>query len=457
MPFSILVVDDEEAVAEFCRFTLADAGYTVFVAHSAKDALDAVERHEIDVVLSDVKMPGTDGLALLRALNMAPNAPDVVLMTAYGSIAAAVEATRLGAYDYIEKPFSPERLETTVQRLAEVRALRAQNSLLRFRLGCADATRRMCGASKSMTAVFEAILSLAVRNQPVLITGETGTGKELIARSIHEQGLSRERPFVAVDCGALVESMVESELFGHVRGAYTGAVGDRRGLLESSRGGTLFLDEVGELPLSLQVKLLRVLQDREFRPLGSDVPRRFEARVIAATNRDLEKAAAANLFRPDLYYRLNVHTIQAPSLRARKSDIPLLIRHFLQIHGEGRVFAVTPEATEVLMAHDWPGNVRELENCIIRMVAVCAERVLDLKDLPQSLRRQSSQAGSGTVTALQVAERSTIVGALESVGGSVAEAARALGVSKATLYRKMVSHGLRQVRCASASGSGPVD
>jgi DNA-binding NtrC family response regulator len=457
MAFSVLVVEDDRAVAEFCRLTLADAGYIVLAVHSAAEAVATMGRHEIDIVLSDVRLPGMSGIELLRAISSGENPPDVVLMTAYGSIASAVEAVKLGAYDYLEKPFQADSLQSTIRRLAEVRALRAQNMLLRFQLGPAnDVKSAICGRSRSMLALFESILRVASRRQPVLITGETGTGKELIARAIHEQGLGRDRPFVAVDCGALSQSIIESELFGHVRGAYTGALGDRRGLLESSTGGTLFLDEIGELPVAMQVKFLRVLQDRVFRPLGSDIARPFEARVIAATNLDLEKAVSADAFRPDLYYRLNVHAIHAPPLRARRDDIPWLIRHFIQKHGEDRVLAIAPEANDMLAAHDWPGNVRELENCMIRMIASCEGRVLDIKDIPRALRKPLDRSAA-TGTALEEAERAAIAGALHNSGGSIAEAARSLGVSKATLYRKMISHGLKRENASSAStvsGSG---
>jgi DNA-binding NtrC family response regulator len=396
-----------------------------------------------------------DGIGLLRVLSLADNAPDVVLMTAYGSIASAVEATKLGAYEYVEKPFQAERLETTIRRVAEMRALRTQNLLLRFRLESADAASGICGASKKMLAVCESILRVAGRPQPVLITGETGTGKELIARAIHEHGQrgGAQRPFVAVDCAALSGGIAESELFGHVRGAYTGALGDRRGLLESSAGGTLFLDEIGELPLALQVKFLRVLQDRDFRPLGSDVVRRFEGRVLAATNRDLEKAVAAGEFRADLYYRLNVHAIHVPPLRERRSDIPLLIQHFIRKHGEGRVLAITREASETLEGRGWPGNVRELENCMIRMVAICDERVLDSDDIPPTLRMPSNPSFP-VGKALEEAERAVIAAALTGAGGNVAKAAVGLGVSIATLYRKMASHGLKREQSRAASASG---
>jgi len=436
---SVLIADDDRAVAELCRLTLVDAGCVALVVHSAADALAALDRHEIDILLSDVKMPGMDGIELLRSLTLNPHPPDVVLMTAFGSVASAVEAVKLGAYDYVEKPFQPALLQSTIQLLAAKRAVRARN-MVRPQSGNGNL---ICGASRIMLAVSESIHRVAKRDRPVLLTGETGTGKELIARAIHEVGLGQERPFVAVDCGSLSPSIIESELFGHVRGAYTGALGARRGLLETSRGGTLFLDEIGELPLSLQTKFFRVLQDREFRPLGADMTRRFEGRIIAATNRDLERAVALGEFRAELYYRLRVHTIQVPPLRARKVDIPLLAQHFIQKHGDGRVLTITPEAMETLANQDWPGNVRELENCVISMIANCDGHELESRDIPLTLRKAPSSSAI-SVGSLDEAERSAIIVALDSSGWSVAAAAERLAVSKATLYRKINSHGLKR-------------
>ena len=458
MGISVLVVDDDRAVAEYCRLTIAEAGYTVSAVYSGAEALEVIERQEIDVVLSDVRMPGMDGVRLLREISaLADNAPTVILMTGYASIASAVEAVKLGAHEYIEKPVQPQRLENTIRRAAELREVRARNLLLRFQLEAADADHGMWGTSRAMLAVREQILRVAGRTQPVLITGETGTGKELVARAIHEHQDSNatRRPFITVDCGALSESIAESELFGDVRGAYTGAVGERRGLLESSAGGTLFLDEIGELPPAIQVKLLRVLQDRDFRPLGSDTARRFTGRVVAATNRDLTAKNAANEFRPDLYYRLNVHTIHVPPLRTRSSDVPLLVRHFIQKHGEGRVLAAAPEVNDFLCSLEWPGNVRELENCIIRMLAHCQGRVLEAKDIPAA--QQPPAAGpAAEYLGLREAERAAIVAAMEQAQGNISAAARQLGISTATMYRKLAACGVattqRRSRSAAAAG-----
>lgn len=439
---TVLVVDDEPVVAEFCRRVLSKAGHAVLIVKSGAEALAALDEHEIDVVLSDVRMPGMGGVDLLRSISPGNGGPDVVLMTGFGSISSAVEAIRLGAYDYLVKPFVADQLEATLQRLSELRAVRAENLVLRFQLDAERGTGGMVGGSQAMLALFTGIPRIAAKRQPVLITGETGTGKELVARAIHDLGPYKDRPFVAVDCGALSADIVESEIFGHVRGAFTGAIGDRPGLLASAARGTLFLDEVGELPLALQAKFFRVLQDGEFRPLGSDAMRKFEGRVIAATNRDLEAAVGAGLFRPELYFRLCVHPVHVPPLRARKSDIPALVRHFIHKHGGDEVLAITPAAVEELAAYHWPGNVRELENCILNMVAHCEERVLDTGDIPKALRMALRDSGPGIRSPLEDAERTAIVAALEGGGGNIAETARRLGIAKATLYRKMSAYSL---------------
>ena len=439
---TVLVVDDDAAVAEFCRQALAQAGHAVLLVKSGNEALAALDEHEVDVVLSDVRMPGMDGVDLLRFIAPGSGGPDVVLMTGFASVSSAVKAIRLGAYDYLVKPFVADQLEATLQRLAELRAVRAENLVLRFQLDSERGTGGMVGASPGMLAVFKALPRIAGKRQPVLITGETGTGKELVARAIHERGPDRDRPFVVVDCGALSADLVESEIFGHVGGAFTGAVGDRPGLLASAARGTLFLDEVGELPLALQAKFFRVLQDREFRPLGGDTVRRFEGRVIAATNRDLEAAVRAGSFRPELYFRLCVHLVHVPPLRARKGDIPALIRHFIHKHGGGDVLAIAPDAVKELSAYHWPGNVRELENCIVGMLANCEGRVADTGDIPKTLRMALRDGPSSGLTPLEDAERAAISAALEETGGNIAETARRLGISKATLYRKMGAYAL---------------
>jgi DNA-binding NtrC family response regulator len=439
---TVLVVDDDVAVAEFCRQALCEAGHQALIVNSGKDALAALDNYEIDAVLSDVRMPGMDGLELLRHISPGSAGPDVVLMTGYASIPSVIEAIRLGAYDYLVKPLEADPIAVTMQRLAEFRALRTENLVLRFQLDSERSVGGMIGGSPAMLGMFQALPRIAGRRQPVLITGETGTGKELVARAIHDLGPDKEKPFVAVDCGALSADIIESEIFGHVRGAFTGSIGDRPGLLATAAHGTLFLDEVGELPLALQAKFFRVLQDREYRPMGGDTVCQFEGRVVAATNRDLEAAVRAGTFRAELFFRLCVHTIHVPPLRARKRDIPALVWHFIRKHGEDSVLAISPDALLALTAYYWPGNVRELENCIIGMLANCEGQVLETRDIPQSLRMALRQERPSARSPLEDAERNTIVAALEEYGGNVAETARRLGIAKATLYRRMSAYGL---------------
>ena len=438
---NILVVDDEAAVAAFCRHVLTEAGHSVLVAHSGKQALAVLEDHELDLVLSDVHMAGMSGLDLLAAIAPSKNRPEVILFTGYGTVRSAVEAMRLGAYDYILKPVSPEELEAAVRRLEETRALQEENRLLRFRLESGEGMGGMIGGDPAMLSVFASILRIAPKGHPVLITGETGTGKELVARAIHARGGSGDAPFLVADCGALSPSLVESELFGYVRGAFTGADGPRAGLLASAAGGTLFLDEIGDLPLETQARLFRVIQEREFRPLGSDKARKFEARVIAATNRNLEAAIKSGAFRPELYYRLNVHHIALPPLRARKGDVPALVRRFIQKHAGGREFAIGVDAMEALVGYEWPGNVRELENCIVHVLAESEGMTAGRGHLPLAIIQTIGQA-AGIETPLDAAEKSTIAAAMEACQGHVTEAARTLGISKATLYRKLDRYGI---------------
>ncbi len=442
---NILVVDDEAAVAAFCRDVLTESGHSVLLAHSGREALAILEDHEVDLVLSDVRMAGVSGMDLLATIAPSEERPAVILFTGYGTVRSAVEAMRLGAYDYILKPISPEELEATVRRLEETRALRRENRLLRFRLESAQGMGGMIGSDPAILDVCASILRIAPKRYPVLITGETGTGKELVAHALHAHSGSGDSPFLVADCGALSPSLVESELFGYVRGAFTGAGSPRAGLLASAAGGTLFLDEIGDLPLETQARLFRVIQEREFRPLGSDKARKFEARVIAATNYNLESAIKSGSFRPELYYRLNVHQIALPPLRARKGDIPALVRHFIQKHGGGREFAIGAEAMKALVEYDWPGNVRELENCILHVLAESEGMTAGRSHLPRAITQTIGQT-AGIETPLDAAEKSTIAAVMEAHQGNVAEAARKLGISKATVYRKLEIYGIAKRR-----------
>lgn len=437
---SILVVDDDVSVAEFFSQLFGEAGHEAVAVHSGHEALNALGQRPFDVVVSDVNMPGLTGLQLLPQVKAVPNAPYVILITGFASVRDAVSAVKQGAFDYVEKPVDPASLLDLVRQAVEVRGhFAGKQDTVDLRE--AGEQHGIVGASTATEALLAWIGRVAMRSQPVLITGESGTGKELVARAIHRQSPRSHLPFVAADCGALASGTIESELFGHVRGAFTGAVQSRAGLLESAGSGTLFLDELGELPLDTQVKLFRALQERQFRHLGADREQKFDARIIAATSRNLERAMQAGRFRPELFYRLNVHSIELTPLRDRPFDIPALVGHFLVRHSEGPRMEITPEGLAALQSYEWPGNVRELENTIIAMMARADGRLLGVEHLPVTvLNAVSQKTGRGP---LQEAERQALIQALQLAGGQVPEAAVKLGVSQATLYRKLAANGLR--------------
>ena len=435
MAETILVVDDEEDIREICSETLAECGHQVRQSGSAREAMQLLESGGIDIVLTDLRMPEISGLDLLRHVVERHAGVDVILMTGYGTVSTAVEALKLGAYDYLMKPFDTGDLAGRIARLAERRALTAENRLMREQLQTGSGLGGMVGNSAAMQEIYRLILKLAPRRQPVLITGESGTGKELVARALHERGPQASEPFVPVDCGALSATLIESELFGHVPGAFTGAAQRRVGLLASAGRGTLFLDEIGELPLELQAKLLRAIQEREFRPLGSNECRHFEARILAATNRDLAVQAREGKFRSDLYFRLNVLSIAVPPLRERKEDIPRLAQFFIarERSPEDAVTGISPEAAARLVEYKWPGNVRELANHIERAMAVTSGPLIRPKDLGLD----AAAAEGGGLSFLAEVERKAIFDMLAATGGNRLEAAKRLGVGKTTLYRKL--------------------
>lgn len=435
---NILVVDDDLAVANFCRTVLSEAGHSVLAVNSGADALAIVDNTDIDLIFTDLRMPRMTGIELLSALAERDGRATIVIMTGYGTVPSAVEAMRLGAYDYILKPVSPEELLALSRRVEEFRRLRDENRLFQFRLS-AEQMGGMVGSTPNILAVFSSILRVAQKRHPVLITGETGTGKELVARAIHRFGKDPQAPFVSVDCGALAPALVESELFGHVRGAFTGAGAARPGLLATAGCGTLFLDEVGELPLDIQARLFRVIQEREFRPLGSDTARRFEARIIAATDKNLEDAVKSGNFRQELYFRINVYRINVPPLRGRRDDIPALVEHFLRKHGEGRAVIIESGVMATLANYPWPGNIRELENCVLRILAESEGPTVNRADLPRDIR---AHTGSESMSPLEQAEKNAIESALETCEANVTETARRLRISKATLYRKLEKYGI---------------
>ncbi len=437
---NILVVEDEELMRGILRELLEGAGFEVFTADCAESALDVFGSANIALTLTDIKMSGKDGLALLDQIKAIDEEAIVIVMTAYSSVDTAVAALRKGAYDYITKPFVNEDLIQTVRNAAGHRRLFHENRLLRRELNKHVNFSEIIGKSKALEQVFEMVDRVAATSANVLIQGESGTGKELIARSIHLNSGRSDRRFLAVNCGALSESLLESELFGHTKGSFTGAVADKKGLFRSVEGGTLFLDEVGEMPPSLQVKLLRALQEHQVMPVGSSTPVPFDARIIAATNRNLEVEVAEGRFREDLYYRLNVIEIDVPPLRERSEDIPLLAKHFVSAAARNQNSpekTVSPEAMAALRGYSWPGNVRELEHAIERAVIMSGDEI-DLASLPPKIRAASpADQGSGDRPPLDVVEKRYVLEVLRENSDDKAATAKVLGIDLSTLYRKL--------------------
>jgi DNA-binding NtrC family response regulator len=459
----LLIVDDHHSIRKLCMTVGQSLGFHCMEAESAEAALAFLESESPDIVLADLLMPQMTGLEFLpRVRQILPRA-EVAIMTGHGSIETAVQAMRLGACDYITKPFRVEELKLLLQRMEEKVRLVAENQFLRERVNAETELSGIIGTSSRIQEVMRMVARLQDARTPVLITGESGTGKELVARAIHFRGAFAKRPFVAVDCGSLVPTLIESELFGYEKGAFTGAVKSKEGLFQSANGGTIFLDEIGELPLELQAKMLRVLQEKEVRPVGSNQKFKVNVRVIAATNRDLEEAYKQGEFRKDLYFRLNVVTLHLPALRERRSDIHLLVHHFLDKFAPGRAIAITPTAMECLLQYDWPGNVRELENAVERAVTLGSQDFLELKDLPPALLRppehpqgnepimmplKAAAVASAAYTDLEEIEKVTIQRVFEQVRGDKMLAGKMLGISRATLYRKLKRYNIGMGRGA---------
>jgi DNA-binding NtrC family response regulator len=457
-----LIVDDEQSIRKLCC-TIGEAlGFVCMEADSGESALALLEEQPAHMILTDMVMPKMSGLQFLEQVKKLLPRTEVAVMTGHSSVETAVQAMKLGAYDYIGKPFSPlEELRLFLRRMAEKVRLVEENHFLRERVDTETDLHGIVGSSAKIQDVLRMISRLKDTRTPVLITGESGTGKELVARAIHFRGSLANRPFVAVDCGSLVPTLIESELFGYEKGAFTGAMKSKSGLFQSASGGTIFLDEVGELPLEMQAKLLRVLQEKEIRPVGSNQRTKVDVRVIAASNRDLESEYRAGSFRKDLYFRLNVVTVHLPCLRERRSDIPMLIHWFLDRYAPGDTIQVTNAAMKCLLQYEWPGNVRELENCIERAVALGDRRTIDLNDLPPNIAATSagleavpSSPGSNlSSTDLEDIERVTIQRVFEQVKGDKALAGKMLGISRATLYRKLKRYNIGTRPMLSASGS----
>jgi DNA-binding NtrC family response regulator len=460
----ILIVDDEPQIRRILSVLLSDNGFEVAEAESGEQALAVAEKFHPDVALLDINMPGMDGLSTMRALLKSHSKLDCVMMTAYGTIRSAVEAMKSGAFDYVSKPFDNDELLLIINRALEMRNLSREVEELRNELSSRYGFNEIVGISPKLQAVFNIMAKVAPIDATVLIGGESGTGKELVARSIHRRSGRSGKPFVAVNCGAIPQSLVEAEFFGHERGAFTDARESRVGRFEQAQGGTLFLDEVGELPLEAQVKLLRVLQDREVVKLGGRTPIKIDVRIIAATNVDLQNAVESGKFRNDLYWRLNVVSIMMPSLRDRREDIPLLIDHMFErfIRELGLdVKSITPEARQLLELYDWPGNVRELENVICGAIITCDNSEVMAQDLPPRLRGEIAVAhpdmgglttiGPNDISAMTLAdvvkdvterlEKTIISSRLAKMAGNRTATAESLGISRKTLFNKMRQYG----------------
>ena len=437
----VLVVEDEELMRSILRTLLESEGYEVYTADSAEAALRVFPEHDISATLTDIKMSGINGLELLVRIKAIDEHAVVIIMTAFSSVDSAIAALRKGAYDYVTKPFVNEDLLQRVRNAVQNRTLFTENRALRRELNRQYNFPEIIGSGEKMKRVLELVTKVADTNTSVLILGESGTGKELIARSIHFNSGRSGKPFLAVNCGALPESLLESELFGHSRGAFTGAIADKKGLFRSSEGGTLFLDEVGEMPPSLQVKLLRALQEHEVTPLGTSAPQKFDARIIAATNRDLEKEVESGAFREDLYYRLNVVEVEMPPLRERRDDIPSLVRHFTAksaAHQSTVPKPIADGAMDALRNYRWPGNVRELENIIERAFILSGDEI-DLESLPGKVKDAAGNASANDPdgATLDAVERRHILTTLEKTNEDKVEAAKLLGIDLSTLYRKL--------------------
>jgi len=447
---NILVVDDEESMRHMLHLVLDKEGYRVTEAAEGRAGIERLREGGVDLVLCDIRMPELDGLAFLREAAELDTAATFIMMSAYGTVDTAIECMKIGAYDYISKPFKPDEVILTLKKAEERLRLRSENVRLREELALGGALGGVGGiisASPAMEQVLDLVDKVADSSSPVLITGETGTGKELIARALHSESRRKDRPFVAVNCSAISANLMESELFGHVKGAFTGADRERQGLFGAAEGGTLFLDEIGELPLELQPKLLRVLQESEVRRVGDTRSRRVDVRVLTATARDLKEEVAEGRFRDDLYYRLNVVEIAIPPLRERREDIPLLARHFLAAvaRKEGRpVPELAPDALEVMTAYRWSGNVRELENFIEKTMIFCRGERIDMASLPWEVRRrQRDEAEDHSLKkATARLEREYIRKALTATDGNRTQAAKLLEISLRALMYKIKDYGI---------------
>src|ERR1700734_378634 len=445
---NLLIVDDERSIREACRDVAQSLGFNAFVADSAEHGFRLLEVQSVDAVLLDLRLPGAGGLEAMRRIKERRPEAIVIVVAGYGTVQTAVQAMKNGAYDYVTKPFSVDEWKMLLERVGSHLRLKSENRILREEVKSKQGFGGIVGRAPEMEKLYRIISKAANSSHPVLILGESGTGKEMVARSIHYSGPFRDKPFIPVDCGSLVPTLIESELFVHVKGAFTGANQAKDGLLAIAEGGTVFLDEVGELPVNLQAKLLRAIQEKEIRPVGSTRRVPINVRILAATNRDFEQAVMQGTFRRDLYFRLNVLSLRIPSLRERRQDIPLLIGHFLERMARSSSLEkmLSDDALKALLAYDWPGNVRELENCLERCYAFTSGPLIHVSDLPREIANlpvpQSSNGdgnANGTLKIVPIAEleKQTILNAITELNGDKFRAARLLGIGKTTLYAKL--------------------
>ncbi len=446
---TILIVDDEKNTRESLGRALKRQ-YRVFTAESAETALSILSKETVDLMLSDIRMPGEDGLSLLKTVHQRYPSVLCILLTAYGSIETSVEAMKSGAYDFLTKPVNLDQLDIKLDQALKTRKLENENRELRKRLDDRYGFENIIGTSEPMQALFDTLRQVSPTQANVLIQGASGTGKELVARAIHQLSSRSEGPFIAVHCAALSPTLLESELFGHEKGAFTGAVAQSKGRFELANGGTLFLDEISEIDLSMQVKLLRVLETRTFERVGGEKTLLTDIRVVAATNRNLKEYVAEGKFREDLYYRLNIVDIRMPLLSERKSDIPLLCAHFIKDFSKKNnrdVTGIESAAMALLQAYPWPGNVRELRNIIERMIVLSHGNLLTVMDVPANIRDDAQKAAEAAdepnpTESLAQTEKRKILAALEAAGGNRSRAAVALGISRRTLHRKLAAWGI---------------
>ncbi len=446
--FPILFVDDDQQILGVVTTYLTRNGYIVDAVNNGPAALEKIKEKEYAVVFTDLIMPEISGLDLLKTIKEASPTTEVIIVTGYGTIESAIEALKRGSYDYLQKPINFERLKILIDRIIEKRKLLLENVLIKRRLKERYNYDQLVGKSQKMQQIYEVIDRISSGSPTILIRGESGTGKELVANVIHQNSVRRKQPFIPVNCGAIAEGLLESELFGHVKGAFTGAVKDSIGLFKAANGGTIFLDEIAEVPPTLQVKLLRALQERKIRPVGDTHETEIDVRVIAATNKNLEEAIKNKTFREDLYYRLNVISLHMPPLREIKEDIPHLINHFIKKFSEEShrvVTRITPEALDLIINYDWPGNVRQLENVIERAFALGIDDTIQASDLPPELRSITQQDTIGQNNFnLADNEKILIRRALKQTDGNKAEAAKLLGINLTTVYRKMEKYRITE-------------